>query len=172
MTRRKWVSGSTQEDIAKGREFLEGYRYAWCRDAYSGREGVLMDVCGRQVYLRLRTGIEFVSDVWDLVVLRLPPPTLGHEVRYVGGGEVNLRPEGTLMELCAVECGMLATVQPSEGPAWFALVSDLERVDCPMGAVAEWGEPPFVVGADPGDAFGGVWERIKAAQDAWWARGR
>ncbi|MFI1577329.1 hypothetical protein [Embleya sp. NPDC020630] len=131
-----------------------------------------MDVYGRQVYLRLRTGIEFVSDVWDLVVLRLPPPTLGREVRYVGGGEADLRPEGTLMELCAVECGMLATVQPPEGAAWFALVSDLERVDCPMGAVAEWGEPPFVAGADPGDPFGDVWERIKAAQEAWWVRGR
>ncbi|GCD93527.1 hypothetical protein [Embleya hyalina] len=172
MTIRKWVLGNTQEDIAKGREFFERYRHAWCRDSYSGREGALMDVQGRQVHLRLRTGTEFTSNVRDLVILRLAPPALGSEVRYVGGGDASLRPEGMLVELCAVDDGVLATVQPADGEAWFALLADLERAGCPVGAVAEWGEPPFLVGVEPEDAFGEIWERIKAAQDAWWVRGR
>ncbi|MFE5330948.1 hypothetical protein ACFRCG_31640 [Embleya sp. NPDC056575] len=131
-----------------------------------------MDVQGRQVHLRLRAGTEFVADVRDLVILRLPPPVVGRMVRYVGGGDVGLRPEGTLTELCAVDGGVLATVQPADGEAWFALLADLERVGCPVGAVAEWGEPPVLGEAEAEDAFREVWERIKAAQDAWWVRGR
>lgn len=145
MTTRQRVSGSTQEDLDRGLAFFERYRHAWCRDAYSGREGVLMDVRGRQVHLRLRSGIEFASQVRDLVILRSAPPILYRSVRYVGGEDATLRPDGTLTELCAVDRGMLATVQPPVGPEWFALLSDLERVGCPLGAVADWAEPPFLL---------------------------
>ncbi|MFE3198952.1 hypothetical protein [Embleya sp. NPDC059237] len=34
-------------------------------------------------------------------------------------------------------------MQPPTGPAWFALMADLER-DLPTGAVAGWDDPPFV----------------------------
>ncbi|MGC0421961.1 hypothetical protein [Embleya sp. AB8] len=149
VTTRQRIVWSTQADIDKGRAFFERYRHAWCRDGYSGREGVLMDVQGKQVHLRLRSGTEFTCDVRDLVILRLSPPILYRQVRYVGGGDVTARPEGTLIELCAVDGGMLATVQPADGPAWFALLSDLERVGCLLGAVAGWADPPFVL--DGGD---------------------
>ncbi|MEU0936435.1 hypothetical protein [Embleya sp. NPDC005971] len=135
------VSGSTQEDLDKGRAFFERYRHAWCRDAYSGREGVLMDVQGRQVYLRLRVGIEFVCHMRDLVILRPPPPVLHARVAYVGAEDATKRPNGTLMEMWAVDKGTLAVVQPPNGHAWFALLADLERADCPMGPVAEWADP-------------------------------
>ncbi|MGC0422053.1 hypothetical protein [Embleya sp. AB8] len=144
MSTRRRASGSTQEDIDRGRVFFERYRHAWCRDGYSGREGVLMDVQGRQVHLRLRSGIEFACRVGDLVVLRLPPPIVYQSVRYVGGEGTAMRADGVLTELCAVDAGMLATVQPAVGSAWFALLSDLERVGCPLGAVAGWAEPPFL----------------------------
>lgn len=104
-----------------------------------------MDVRGRQVHLRLRSGIEFACQVRDLVILRPPSPILYRSVRYVGGEDATLRPDGTLTELCAVDRGMLATVQPPVGPEWFALLSDLERVGCPLGAVADWAEPPFLL---------------------------
>lgn len=102
-----------------------------------------MDVQGRQVYLRLRTGIEFVCHVGDLVILRLPPPVLHGRVAYVGAEDATKRPDGTLMEMWAVDKGTLAIVQPPNGPAWFALLADLEPVDCPLGPVAEWANPPF-----------------------------
>ncbi|MGC0415304.1 hypothetical protein [Embleya sp. AB8] len=148
MTTRQRLSGSTQEDIDRGRAFFERYRHAWCRDAYSGREGVLMDVQGRVVHLRLRSGIEFACRVGDLVILRPPPPILHQSVRYVGREDMSTRPDGVLTELCAVDQGMLATVQPADGPAWFALLADLEQVGCRLGAVAEWAEPPFLPGEE------------------------
>lgn len=126
-----------------GRAFFECYRHAWCRDAYSGREGVLMDVLGRQVYLRLRTGIEFVCHVQDLVILRPPPPVLHGRVAYVGAKDATKRPDGTLMEMWAVDKGTLAIVQPPTGPAWFALLADLERADCRLGPVMHRTDPPL-----------------------------
>ncbi|MFF7249077.1 hypothetical protein ACFZBU_34810 [Embleya sp. NPDC008237] len=46
--------------------------------------------------------------------------------------------------------GMLATVQPPDGPEWFALLADLERVGCLSGAVADWSEPPFLFDEEQG----------------------
>ncbi|MYW02590.1 hypothetical protein GT354_30830 [Streptomyces sp. SID3343] len=137
------MSGSTRDDLDKGRVFFEYYRHAWCRDDYSGREGVLMDVQGRQVHLRLRSGTEFTCRVGDLVVLKPPPPTLYRRVRYVGTDDTAQRPDGALMEMWAVEGGTLAVVQPPAGHAWFALLADLEWMGCLLGPVAQWGEPPI-----------------------------
>lgn len=109
-----------------------------------------MDVRGRQVHLRLRSGIEFACRVGDLVILRPPTPILYRSVRYVGGEDATLRPDGTLAELCAVDQGMLATVRPPVGAEWFALLSDLERVGCLLGAVADWSEPPFPLDEEEG----------------------
>ncbi|MGC0415020.1 hypothetical protein [Embleya sp. AB8] len=137
------ISGSTQEDLDKGHAFFERYRHAWCRDAYSGREGVLMDVQGRQVHLRLRNGIEFACRLPDLVILRPPAPVLYRHVAYVGREDATKRPNGMLMEMWAVDDGTLAIVQPAGRRAWFALLADLVTVDCPLGPVADWADPPF-----------------------------
>ncbi|MFJ8737852.1 hypothetical protein ACIRL2_00630 [Embleya sp. NPDC127516] len=146
-SKRKQLAGSTQRDLDRGRAFFERYRHAWCRDAYSGREGVLTDVWGRQVHLRLRSGIEFTCRIRDLVILRLPRPVLYERVAYVGAEDAKERPVGAVMELWAVDKGTLAIVQPPTGPAWFALSADLEPVDRPMGLVADWANPPFPNGS-------------------------
>ncbi|MFF7246066.1 hypothetical protein ACFZBU_19405 [Embleya sp. NPDC008237] len=147
MTIRARLSGSTQEDLDKGRAFFEHYRHAWCRDAYSSREGTLMDVQGRQAHLRLRSGLEFTCQVMDLVILGPPPPIPHRRVGYTGVEDATKRPAGLLVELWAVDNGTLATVRPPNGPAWFAMLSDLERVDCLLGPVADWTDPPFPIEA-------------------------
>ncbi|WP_424640778.1 hypothetical protein [Embleya sp. AB8] len=101
-----------------------------------------MDVNGGSVYLRGMDGVEFTCRLPMLVVVRLPPPFLYRRVRYVGMDDSACRPPGDVMEMWAVTNGTLATVQPRTGPAWFALVADLER-DLPAGPVAAWAEPPF-----------------------------
>jgi hypothetical protein len=140
---RPQLSGSTQDDIDKGRVFFEYYRHAWCRDDYSGREGVLMDVQGRQVHLRLRSGTEFTCRIRDLTILKPPPPALYRRVKYIGPDDTKKRPDGALMEMWAVDNGKLAVVQPAAGHAWFAILADLEWVGCQLGPVAQWADPPI-----------------------------
>ncbi|MYS83323.1 hypothetical protein GTZ85_24675 [Streptomyces sp. SID5474] len=135
-----WVSG---EEIDKAAVFAERYRDAWCRDGRTGREGMLTAVNGRSVYLRATNGVEFTCRLPTLVVVRLPPPRLYRRVRYVGKDDAARRPPGDVTEMWAVSNGTLATVQPADGPAWFALSADLKR-DLPTGPVAEWDDPPFV----------------------------
>ncbi|MFI6583740.1 hypothetical protein [Embleya sp. NPDC050493] len=83
----------------------------------------------------------------DLVILGPPPPILHRRVGYIGVEDAAKRPAGLLMGLWAVDEGTLATVQPPTGPAWFAMSSDLERVDCLPGPVADRAEPPFPIEA-------------------------
>ncbi|MFI6983817.1 hypothetical protein ACIBSV_35090 [Embleya sp. NPDC050154] len=143
MTPTQRVAGwSTGEEITKAAAFVARYRDAWCRDGHTGREGILTAVNGRSAYLRAKSGVEFTCRLPALVVLRLPPPRLYRRVRYVGKDDAARRPPGEITELWAVSNGTLATVQPPTGPAWFALLADLER-DLPTGPVAEWDDPPF-----------------------------
>ncbi|MFI6586561.1 hypothetical protein [Embleya sp. NPDC050493] len=137
---------STGAEINKAAAFVERYRDAWCRDGHTGREGTLTAVNGRSAYLRAMNGVEFTCRLPMLAIVRLPPPGLYRRVRYVGNDNTGRRPPGGIMELWAVSDGTLAIVQPPTGPAWFALLADLER-DLPTGPVAEWDNPPF--GPDP-----------------------
>ncbi|MFJ8741807.1 hypothetical protein ACIRL2_20735 [Embleya sp. NPDC127516] len=134
---------STGEEIDKAADFVERYRDAWCRDGRTGREGTLTAVNGRSAYLRAMNGVEFTCRLPTLVIVRLPPPRLYRRVRYVGKEDPARRPPGDIMETWAVTNGTLATVQPRTGPAWFALLADLER-DLPAGPVADWDDPPFI----------------------------
>ncbi|MEU0933304.1 hypothetical protein [Embleya sp. NPDC005971] len=140
---RREVVSHSGDDLRVGTEFFERHRHALCRDAVSERDGTLMDVIGTCIYLRGRDGLEFVCRIHDLVILAPPPPILYRRVRYVGPEDPTHRPDGELTELWAVDQGKLATVQPANGHAWFALLSDLERTGFTLGPIADWPKPPF-----------------------------
>ncbi|MET7300912.1 hypothetical protein [Embleya sp. NPDC005575] len=140
---RREVIAHSAEDLDVGNVFCERHRHAQCRDAASERDGTLMDVIGTSVYLRGHDGLEFVCRMHDLVILASPPPILYRRVRYIGSEDPALRPDGELTELWAVDQGKLATVQPANGHAWFALTTDLERTGFVLGPVADWPKPPY-----------------------------